>query len=122
MPLQTIQFKVFGIQLPPSEGPSGTFKFEVASFSNNAYYTVDNHSSTDMLESTRAVLGGCVVIPSDLTSGDVTSYIFNILIVNPILKNGFIIITLPPECSMPNAAQQSCSGAVNFPTLPGVIP
>lgn len=121
-PLQTIQFKVFDIQLPPSEGPSGTFKFEVASFFNEAYYTVDNHLSPNMLESTRAVLGGCVVIPSDLTNGEVTSYIFNILIVNPILKNGFIIITLPPECSMPNAAQQSCSGAVNFPKLPGVIP
>lgn len=97
---------MFGIQLPPSEGPSGIFKFEVATFSNNAYYTVDNHSSTDMLESTRAVLGGCVVIPSDLTSGDITSYTFNILIVNPILKNGFIIITLPAELSMPYPSQQ----------------
>lgn len=85
------------MKLPPSEAPTGNFEFTVSTFFAGVYYPVDTMTKGQLFTATRAAFGSGSIMTDSILANKVTSYTFTLQNNNPILRNGYIVMTLPSE-------------------------
>ena len=109
---KTVQFKIDDITMPGTTAPSSAGTFQSCYLSGGTWYDIDRSTQDSLLTSTVGALTSFNVAPTSLLAYSTTSYTFTLVPARDIPIGGTILITLPPEVTIPNPTFSANSWSV----------
>ena len=106
---QVLGFKISGFTMPPSTKTTGAVVITTKVSIDSALYSVDTVSNAGLFVATVGTITSASVVPTSFVAYTTTTYTFTFVAQHAILQNGYFIISIPSQITIPSTSSASSS-------------